>query len=72
MARDAFVFMRSGPDHSSGVPGSIGTVTIPHQRQRAGRRATFGAAGTALVLMGTAIGVLIIRFGLVLVHDLWG
>ena len=72
MTKDAFVFTRSGPDHSSGVPGSIGTATIPHELRRAGRRATFGAAGTALVLMGIAIGVLIIRFGLVLAHDLWG
>ena len=72
MARDAFVFTRSGPDHSSGEPGSIRRATIPHQRRRAGRRATFGAAGTTLVLMGIAIGVLIIRFGLVLAHDLWG
>ena len=72
LAKDAFVLTRSGPDHSSGVSGSIGTATIPYQRRRAGQRAKFGAAGTALVLMGIAMGVLTIRFALVLAHDLWG
>jgi hypothetical protein len=72
LAKDAFVLTRSGPDHPSMVPDSIGTATLPYERRRAGQRATFGAAGTALVLMGIAMGVLIIRFALVLAHDLWG
>jgi hypothetical protein len=54
------------------VPGSIGTADVPYQQRRTGQRATFGAAGTALVLMGIAMSVLIIRFALVLAHDLWG
>jgi hypothetical protein len=72
LAKHAFIFTRSGPDHSPTVAGAMGTVSVPYQRLRAGQRAKFGAAGTALVLMGIAMGVLVIRFALVLAHDLWG
>jgi hypothetical protein len=72
LANDAFVLTRSGLDHSSRAAGSIGTATVPYQQPTAGQRAKFGAAGTALVLMGIAMGVLVIRFALVLAHDLWG
>ena len=72
LSKDALVLTRSGPDHSSRAAGSIGTASIPHQRRGARQRTAFGAAGTALVLMGIAMGVLVIRFALVLAHELWG
>lgn len=49
------------------APNSINDATVRHER-RMRPRAALGAAGTLLVLMGVAIGVLAIRFILVFAH----
>jgi hypothetical protein len=49
------------------TPSPVSHSILPHQ-QRVQPRAALGAAGTLLALMGIAIGVLMIRFILVLAH----
>jgi len=49
------------------TPNSVNHATVRHE-QLVRPRASLGAAGTLLVLMGVAIGVLTIRFILVFAH----
>ena len=62
-----FDFPRAGTERHQMAPSSVNHSTVPHEH-RARPRAGLGAAGTMLVLMGVAIGVLTIRFMLVFAH----
>ena len=62
-----FDFARAGAMRQPMAPNSINDATVRHER-RMRPRAALGAAGTLLVLMAVAIGVLMIRFILVLAH----
>ena len=60
-------FARAGAVHQQ-MGSSPVTHSIFLHRQRVRPRVGLGAIGTLLVLMGVAMGVLTIRFILVLVH----
>jgi hypothetical protein len=62
-----FDFARAGAVRQQMAPSSVTHLTVPYER-RMRPRAGLGAAGTLLVLMGVGIGVLTLRFILVLVH----
>jgi hypothetical protein len=62
-----FDFPRAGVVRRQMVSGSV-TRSIFPQEQRTRPRARLGGIGTLLALMGVAIGVLTIRFFLVLAH----
>ena len=62
-----FDLARAGAMRQPMAPNSVNHATVRHE-QRVRPRAALGAAGTLLVLMGVAIGVLMIRFILVLAH----
>ena len=62
-----FDFARAGAMRQPMAPNSVNHATVRHEL-RVRPRAALGAAGTLLVLMGVAIGVLMIRFILVLAH----
>jgi hypothetical protein len=63
-----FDFARAGAVRQQMAPSSISYSNLAHERQRTRPRATLGAIGTLLVLMGVAMGVLTIRFVLVFAH----
>jgi hypothetical protein len=63
----AFDFPRGGTVRQQTVSGSMPDSIFP-QGQRTRPRARLGGIGTLLALTGVAIGVLTIRFFLVLAH----
>jgi hypothetical protein len=58
---------RAGAVHQQMVPSPV-THSIFLHRQRVQPRAGLGAIGTLLVLIGVGMGVLILRFILILAH----
>jgi hypothetical protein len=62
-----FDFPRAGAVHQKTTSSPVTHSIFPHP-QRVRPRARLGGIGTLLVLMGVAIGVLTIRFFLVLAH----
>ena len=62
-----FDYPRSGAVRQQMVSGSVPDSIFP-QGQRTRPRARLGGIGTLLALTGVAIGVLTIRFFLVLAH----
>jgi hypothetical protein len=62
-----FDIARAGAVRQQMAPSPVNHSILPHER-RVRPRAALGAAGTLLVLMGVAIGVLMIRFILVFSH----
>jgi hypothetical protein len=62
-----FDFPRAGAVHQKTASSPVTYSIFPHP-QRVRPRAGLGAIGTLLVLMGVAMGVLTIRFILVLAH----
>ena len=61
-------FARTGAARRQMASSPVNRANLAHERQRPRPRAALGAIGTALVLMGVAMGVLIIRFVLVVAH----
>jgi len=64
-----FDFGRAGAVRQQMVSSAVTHSIFPHQR-RVRPRAALGVLGTLLVLMGVAMGVLTIRFILVVAHTL--
>ena len=62
-----FDFARAGAERHRMAISSVNYSTLPHE-QRARPPGGLGAVGTALVLMGVAMGVLTIRFILIVAH----
>jgi hypothetical protein len=63
-----FDFARAGAVRQRMASSSIKQENLAHERHRTQPRATLGAIGTLLVLMGVAMGVLTIRFILIFAH----
>ena len=63
-----FDFSRAGAVRQQLASSSVIPSIVPHEQQRTQPRVGLGAVGTALVLMGVAMGVLTIRFILVFAH----
>ena len=62
-----FDFARGGAARQRVAPRSVNNLIVLHE-QRVRTRAALGVPGTLLVLIGVAIGVLTVRFILVLAH----
>jgi hypothetical protein len=56
-------------EHLSGGPRPASRTKATREYQCTWQRAALEVAGTFLVLMGIAIGILTLRFALVLFHD---
>ena len=69
MTKDIFAFVRSAPERPFGPPGSSNPISVADERRSASKRAAFGAAGIVFVLMGVAVGVLILRFMLIFAYS---
>ena len=64
-----FDFARSGAVRQPMAPSWVNHATVRHEL-RTRQRVALGVAGTLLVLMGIAIGVLTLRFALVVAYGL--
>jgi hypothetical protein len=60
-------FGRSGVGRLSKVPNPVSRATLG-ERQQSTWRSALEVAGVFLVLMGIAVGILMLRFALVLSH----
>ena len=61
-------FDRSRVTRLSTAFNPINRVTAAEKHQNTWQRATLEIAGTFLVLMGIAVGILALRFALLLIH----
>ena len=61
-------FDRSWGRRLSVAPNPVGRATAAKKDQSTWQRTALEMAGTLLVLMGIAVGVLALRFALVLMH----
>jgi uncharacterized BrkB/YihY/UPF0761 family membrane protein len=63
-------FPRSRDDLLSPPRGTVNRVTATEKRRNIWQRTALEIAGTFLVLMGIAVGILMLRFALVLLHGI--
>ena len=61
-------FARAGAARQQMASSPGNRSVFPYERQRTRSRGALGVIGTLLVLMGVAMGVLTIRFMLVVAH----
>ena len=61
---------RSQDDFLSRPPETVNRVTAAEKHQSTWQRTALEIAGTFLVLMGIAVGILTLRFALVLMHGI--
>jgi hypothetical protein len=61
---------RSRAAHLQKAPTSVNRTSVTEERQRGWQRTALEIAGTFLVLMGIAVGVVTLRLALVLMHGI--